>query len=444
MLRPALFLSNFTNDNNNSLLSIAPMNKILSLIFVLSICSIASAQTGSRITSFAYYGADTTLPCTDTGGYNAYSYERGGEMLFGTSYFDCDFPFQIKPTVDYQTNHHGLTKFDSSWKISTVDTEMCTQAFDANNNIASAFYYWYTGGAFSNRGISSYTYDANNNLLEESDSIPPSDWITHAAFTYDALNRIISYTAYPMPPQLASQALYTYDTAGNLIVIDGYQWDSATTAWQLLDKRTIWYNAIGQPVSFLINYYTPGVSYDSGYNYFSPANDTMIANTGGLLTTNTYDATHNKICTIQIANPLYNWLTTSKTLWTYNSFNQVTAERYFTMDSTGSWVFNNLKRFYYGAYADAVPSIATNTTSFEVFPSPAQNKITVKVTWPETQVNTTISILNAAGQIVRQLHEPQVQQLEKNIDITTLPTGNYFVIAVAATQKLVQQLVVAH
>src|ERR1700733_12335148 len=104
------------------------MKKIYLLPILLLICCSANAQTlSSRVVAFAKYGADTTIPTVDSGGYKYANSYSGGEMLFRLGGFEQDFPFVYVPTYDFETGYHGLVKSDSSWETGPNDTDISVQ-----------------------------------------------------------------------------------------------------------------------------------------------------------------------------------------------------------------------------------------------------------------------------------------------------------------------------
>lgn len=361
-------------------------------------------------------------------------------MLYGTSFFDCDYPFLLVPSIDFETGHHGVTKFDSAWEISTTDTDRSWQVFDENNNIVYAACHKFITGNWQNYISRYYYYDGNNNLLKEVDSNWQSNGFVNVnqyISTYDSNNRVISEISQISDTALWSQSLYTYAMNNNLTIIEGANWNNKSKNWQNNGERVIRYGNNNKPDSFLI-YYTDPSGMDIGSYYFSKDNDTMITNTGLLLATNTYDYLHNKISSTQeVIEPGVDWLSNSKVDWTYNANNQVTCERNYTLDSTGNWVFVGLNRYYYETYETENPFSINNLV---IFPSPAKNNITIKLEWAQSQP-FSVALFDAAGRLAMQWSEPAAQKYLQMVNVSYLAAGNYFISVTSGKQKLVKQFV---
>ena len=420
---------------------------------MMLLCLRIYAQTASRVIAFAKYGADTTIPCTDSGGYNKYSFDRGGAINSGTNYFDCDFPFPILIQQDFETGYNGLTKFDSSWETSTTDTDVSTQFFDADNNITNATTYKYYNGIWEKYLSHNYTYDVNNNLLAETDTA----WhylnnsilnVNQYTYTYNSLNKITAQTTkYWQDTQLQvfDDAHYYYDNNNNLTLVTGESFNLGNGSLADSSARTIYYtnNFPDSAIAISFNAYLQGIGGDLIKYYFSPATDTMVANffawDNYYRVTNVYDDHHNKIATATVVlDPSVTSLITQKQEWSYNSYNQVTAQRQYYPDSFGNWVFAGLTRFYYETYNPGPPFEINN---LEIYPSPAQNTLTIKLEWDKAQP-FTFSIWNVIGQKIMEWNEPAATEYEKTINLPRLASGHYFIRVNSGNQRLVKRFVI--
>jgi type IX secretion system substrate protein len=438
------------------------MKNIYLLFIALFIFYDAHPQTASRVIAFAMYGPDTTLPCTDTGGYK-YSNGRGGEIFSSPlPDFECNFPFSFVYTYDFETGHNGLTKCDSSWELSKTDTDVSTQFFDEKNNIIRSSCLKYANGIWSQYLIRVYNYDTGNNLIQQIDTLWQfGRWVNINLYTYayDQKNKVLdavylSKSWSDTSWSLGHRTAYIYDSSGNFISYKSLGWVEKTSSWDDPDSSNggVFYKG-NLPDSFInytyvYHYYLTPASTDPGNYYFSPAHDTIAANYYGqnnndwinyLRRTATYDSHQNKTAISQeVLDTAVTWISSYRTEWSYNASNQVTCERNFTTDSSGNWVFIGLTRFYYETYTPEVPySINTMT----IFPSPAKKSITIKLEWDKPEP-FSITIFDAAGRLVMQWNEPATQEYKKTVSLPNQASGNYFIRAVSGKQKMVKQFVV--
>jgi photosystem II stability/assembly factor-like uncharacterized protein len=98
---------------------------------------------------------------------------------------------------------------------------------------------------------------------------------------------------------------------------------------------------------------------------------------------------------------------------------------YFTDDSTGYAVGTNgtiLKTTNGGGYPVGLMDLTSKLNALNIYPNPASNTITIETSAIPTQSHLSISNLNGRELITRQITQPKTQ-----IDITSLPSGVYFV-----------------
>lgn len=422
------------------------------LVFFTFLFIGATAQLKSRVIAFAKYGADTTIPTTDTGGYNKYSFDKGGQINSGTSYFDCDFPFTIRVHQDFETGYNGLTKCDSSWEKTPTDTDVSTQIFDDNNNIVNSTCYKFSNGNWREYLSYNYIWDKNNNLLEETDSIYKPQFTKPSAsrmvYTYDSLNRITSQTSQSWSDsqyQTLYDEHYFYDNNNNINLVTGKGYNIGIGDLEDSTSRTITYTN-NLPDSALYITFDAKLNWNGGDTiryYFSPAKDSMITNffdgDNYYRVTNLYDIYHNKISTTALVlDPTITFLINYRTEWSYNYYNQVTAQRSFNLDSSGNWIFSSLIRFYYETYNPDPPFAINN---LEIYPSPTQNTLNIKLEWDKVQP-VTFSIWNVIGQKIMEWSEPASLEFEQTISLPNIASGHYFIWATGGNQRLVKRFVI--
>jgi hypothetical protein len=442
------------------------MKHFLIVLSLLLISWNSYGQTASRLVAFAKYGADTTLPCTDSGGYNSYSHDRGGGIQpsnrFGLSAypFYYSYPFTMSFPNDFETGHEGVTKFDSAWEQSPTDTDVSVQFFDENFNIVYSKCRTLTNGAWQDYAAIRYGYDSKNNLVEEVDSFLLENGryvVVIDQYTYNASAQLSSFQEiyYNNVDTFSFYRLtYTHNNNGQLTDIYDEEWK---WAYQRVNSKSLvqFYYTGSKPDSFHTYYLVPKASgTDTGINrvgkyHFSASGDSIITNVyfrsshhGDILFysyTSVYDASHNKtMFAWENKNDTFVTGQSQKYGYTYNSFNQVTSEKYYVGDSSGKWKFSKLNRYYYETYE---PGPAFKMNDLELYPSPAKNTITLKLEWDTTSA-FTCAIFNIAGQRMMQWDEPAVKLYKKTINLPDLASGNYFIIVNRGRQKLVKRFVI--
>ncbi len=406
------------------------------------------------------YDRDTTIPCVDSGGYNKYSLDRGGQVQprifsFVTNYpFLYDYPFSLIHTLDYETGYAGVTKFDSAWRHSATDTNISGQYFDEHDNIIFAKCWRFVNGTWKGYTISSRSYDLSNNLLEQIDS--NGYRISIHRYSYDAKNKPISFLEIDHNKSDTTwfyKLSCTYNENGLLTNVYADEWKNP---WQKdnMKKNIAFYYSDNKPDSFR--------SYDLIYKngeidselhilgryYFSQLNDTIIASiydvsvnptTPYYRVTNIFDKSHNKISilTEYRSTPLSN-PKGDKFEYSYNHFNQVISEKWQTYDEMGNWTFQKMAKFYYEIYNPGPPY---EINEMDIYPSPTKGDLTLKMLLQDAQP-FAVCIYNSVGQIIMQWDEPATKKYKKTISLPELASGNYFLRVLIGKQRIVKKFVV--
>jgi len=428
------------------------------LLFVLAltviVCQNAQAQTSSRLvgkTHLVNNGASFTP--VDSTNY-VYSGNRGGDLKHALKYDNST-------TWDYL----GDTAYSNAYTY--------LQTFDANNNLLSSIYQYWSGTAWILSTKNLYYYDTSG---KETAMIQQS-W---------------GGTAW-VP---VSQDVYTY--VSGKMVEDQYQlWNSLTTSFSASSQKNYYYDPVsgneinvtnitwvsGVPVNQNENTYTYNTANQLLTNTYSNWNG--AAWVSSTMTTNTYDTTGNMINalyqtydtatsswvnnTLQLFsnfNSNHNPQTDVQQLWdtaaggswnnqiqytyTYNSYNQMLTSIGQSWNIVGAFEFalnDPMINYYYQTYSSAsnvaVNNVVAELDNAAVYPVPAKNMLHVNLNWTDAQT-ATIAIYDMQGRVVNQWQSDYGTQYFSAISVDHLAPGTYFVKINGANGQIVKQFVVAH
>ena len=437
------------------------MKRSYLFFIVVLLCSSAFAQSGSRLTSFAQFGYDTTIGFIDTGRCYYYSADHGGAIM---GYEDdgyemlCNYPAIPKPGFDLFIGIQGVTNFDSTWQANSSGTEATTQTFDINGNKTTVLWKHNVAGTWVIDEGHYYLYDANHNILQYTDTTYTAGVATpkyNYAYTYDTSNRLLTQMIQGVSGGMWQNLfyyLYSYDNSGKLVLIRQQDWVSASLSWEDATEIAYHYQGAILDTSF------SSTSFGSGFipqtfqtHYFSPGNDTMITNVYGggdnyLRMTNVYDSRHNKVQYLfkVLDSSVIPYDLTHEYEWAYNSYDQVINEKIFNNDLSGNLLLNAMFRFYYELYTPASTkriSIANNNIA--AYPSPTKNLITLKLEWNDSRP-FSIGIYDMNGRMVKQWTENAANSFAKTLPIPGLAAGNYIIKATNGAQEQTGRFVVGN
>ncbi len=441
------------------------MKRIFTLLLVVLSCQ-GYSQTASRLIAFATFHSDTTAQCVDSGGFNKYSEDRGGEVYAWPSKFSSRdpvlscYPFVITLKHDNVTRQEGVVKFDSAWEKGLDYSLFFEQFFDGVNNMTYARTRLLVNDTLQTRRANSYRYNKDNCLIVEIDTSWSYNrpYVTFYQYDYDASKNMTSYLEFSVESSDTGNRYWytnTYDSNNNLVDIYNQYWVAKEHKF-VIDGLTHIYYTNNRPDSF--HAYTFGYK-KNGIDtvltrickyHFSPLNDTFVTeyfsipykSSPAILfhrVINAYDISHNKISMtmLNLDSTLSNYYP-DKFEYTYNSFNQVTSEKYYSMNANGNWVFSHLYRYYYETYEPGPPFKINDLT---LYPSPTKNMLTLKIEW-DTAKAFTVSIFNIVGQRVMQWDEPPVQLYKKTIALPDLASGHYFMTVNCGKQRIVKRFVI--
>ncbi len=426
------------------------------LLLTLAIPAILSqdlqAQTSSRLIAKSdWVNNGVIFTPVDSSGYN-YSGGRGGDLMHIMKY-DNSTTWKF---VDSSTGYENYLNY--------------IQEFDANNNIISITYQYWSGSTWILSSKNLYTYNANNQVTT----------LTMQTWNGTSFSPV-------------AQDVYSYNAAGKLYKDEYNTWNGLTSVFDANSQKTYIYDATNTNIINETDLNVAGTpaytdKYDYTYTATNKVLNTLHSTWNGSawvavsMNTNSYDGSDNMTNklyqhwdvlsgtfindslhiytyagnTMPQIDVLQTWNDTSNT-WdnvmqfvnTYNSSNQLTSHTGTAWNVVG--VFEHasgdpMASYYYGTYdpsVAAVKSIANAGGDANIYPVPAQNMLHIDLNWTKAQT-ATIAIYNVQGSIVRQWDAPEATQYNSAVSLNNLAEGTYFVKITGAQQgQIVKQLVIA-
>lgn len=358
------------------------------------------------------YGYDVTPEIFEFDYMNAYFYNELKDAFDKAKRYSFDgTSLQLTDsTVNTFTSNHLLATSNTS-TLSPAITYYLQFIYNASNlrtdRIDSIDFM-----GTSNITKESFMYNASNKVLEvRYYEKAGSLWTLTSidSLSYDASNRLTKATSYVDNAGVLTkdfQMLLTYTTSNKIETQIEQIWDAG--AWVNDVKTQHIYGTGAYPLS------TTYLDWDAG----TWVNDTKdsFAYTGP-----TYPTTYWSLDWDDVSNT---WLNTNRAIYTYNTANQVLTEK---MDTWNGTSFDNQSNtnFYYENYIPTdVVSISNNVNSLKVYPIPASETIHVTFQSPTTE-KTSLTILNQFGQILHQKQLLNSSNINEQINISFLPSGNY-------------------
>ena len=355
----------------------------------------------------------------------------------------------------------------NAWKYANKEIYF----YDTHFNLTTQYnYYYYTSSnpiysGWTMTGRMTFAYNTNNNItsqLQQSGNLNTS-WINQ------------------------QQTTYSYDSQHNLITELEQTWNSSSNTWKNDFQITFMYNSIHQNTTQINQSWNPGTNhwennekidfnYDISGNIFSISIFTLNPNTSTWgneykitatyngnnrlssytsqswnAMTNTWDNSEKVTYTYDNNNNIISEATQSFNLvsntWenevtvnsTYDSRNNKTSELYLDWDPnhtpSPTWVNSNISYAYYNCTTVGIKDNLLKTTTFRIYPNPAQSHINI-----ETEEDfKSVHIITLNGQVV------VTQENSKIIPVSQLESGIYFIQlldkkgAVVQTEKFIKE-----
>ncbi len=319
--------------------------------------------------------------------------------------------YQTKETHTYTTGHILLTsithEYDANngvWKPTVADS------FTVNNGQVSGWrYYSIHNNQLVNNGAYNYSYDAQGRLVLQERLGNDTAWQLplypkqRNYYRYDNNGRLlVDSNVYLLLGNwdYIARTEHSYDANGNRIRSDVYGVSAGVL--NLAEQQFYDYNTSGQLVRDSLSRFFPSHNYETHlYTY----------NAQGLLESDTFRSN----VTPGIA----------LTIYQYTSFGYVSEMTYADIDPTTKQAipFYATRYDYQLYWPVGIKETSTNNNGLTLYPNPATDVLHIN----SEQIWEHGRIYNSTGQVVKEL------PYRKQVIISDLPAGNYFIQLVRGT-----------
>lgn len=294
--------------------------------------------------------------------------------------------------------------------------------YDASNNLLDDSYVGDTGVIWQ-RDICSYNSASNiTSILELTSSYTtgglPWDSAYADVMTYNSSNQLISdsesyYDNIPLTWTAETKFTYNYDASNNLVLAQEYSWQPG---WLLDGTYTFsYYPGTHQLKTYEYDIFSPGpipsdrdsFGYAAGINYSTYQNCRTYVS--GALSDMTITTKHVNSAGLPDTVREYEYFTGSTPYiskmgaWSYNSYNDpaMTTTYQDTLTTTPTTLWGKTY-FYYELYsASSVPLLQTNVNNINIYPNPATSTINISLPGFTKNSVAIIDIINSEGQMIR-------------------------------------------
>lgn len=356
----------------------------------------------------------------------------------------------LKTTYFYDTKNNRLSNTLQAWDafIGTWENiEKHEYNYDISGNLTMDVYQRWDAGVWKNVHRHIYAYDSRQNLIGDAVQV----WYdTSYAFsdsglttyTYNSKNHLIGSNYSEFKLVTAGSAYYWY-------WIFQYQkeYDYDTSTWDLLDviyelpsysyTTTVTFN--GWMIS-TFGYYTV----DKAHNIIEETDPHYYDYKY------TYDSVHNLLSAdyvtwVPVGLPPVQPIHTE--YYSYNSYHQITKYSYLLyIDSINTWIPQVQDRYYY-KQAPKKTSVNNSFTSgspvLNIYPIPAKSVINIDINYSGPEP-LKLSIYDMTGRLFYQWHTDASTSAHNAIPVSQLPDGNYIVNVSDGRQQITKQISIIH
>lgn len=401
-------------------------------IFLLSILSIASAQSNYRIIAQTNQVYDSlSLSWKKDSIAFVYSSGRGSDIAKDAILYDTLFHYYSIGSV-YQLRNRNIRIYNAQDSVlshtyqitkgaSLQNDEQFVYTYDSNNNKVSEIWkYW---DKTSSKWVSNvqrlYSYTANNLMNSEIIQIwdtTLSNWRNEAkhSYSYTSQGKKDTETIMSWEPSSSSWEVrwkvnYTYNSVGKLILAEEQDW--INNAWENSNRTEYTYDSNLWLEEVLYSNWIPWTStweYEQRFLYTHLANDYYYS-------VIQQEYFHNGL-----------WKKLQQIKCEFTSFNRIDSIKILLWNSS-SWVLHQKGKLLYEQYSSTgMSENELQKLNLKIYPNPALEGVTLVFDNPQSSP-ATVKIYDIAGRLVQQISFSDLPsgRNELAIDIQALKSGIY-------------------
>ncbi|MGN6568810.1 MAG: T9SS type A sorting domain-containing protein [Flavipsychrobacter sp.] len=444
---------------------------LLAALALSPIC--ASAQRLVGLTNATYNHALTAFLNTDS---TVYSYTGGN------SYYDQALTNAYSYDLSgYYWKSRILKTYDMSGNVLTINTQTCDTpttwvdvnetdyAYDGSNNVLSATQKTYnkTSGTWNLYVHQGYTYDSHNNMITDTvyynagKGYGPQSLTT---YSYDASNHLTGYIGYGYYGgtwYTSTKGVYTVNSAGKILTDIESRYNGKKAVWVNSSQDTYTYDGSNNMLSDITQTWDTAAG-GSWVNYLQQnwtysGNDMITFDSASYVSSAwnpiehdsmSYDGSHNMIARLNST-----WrFAVGRYIYTTEWLNTYTAANKIESTTTNSWSTSSSSWYLQPAvdtralyYYDllSVHDVYNAGGSIKLYPIPANNFLTVNITWDKAQ-SALVGIYDLNGRPFAQWQAAAGTTYNTTVSTNSLPSGNYIIKVKGANGVVTERFTVVH
>ncbi len=341
------------------------------------------------------------------------------------------------------------------WDLATGTDQKFTYAYNNLRMPTMMLYQEFTGGAWVNKERSRIEYDAHNNpTLEVSEVYSGGTWVMEGGmqFTNTVVNgrlmqmAVANYDKATSQYVTVSRTTYTYTAGGqmssyiNEVILEGVWMNSAkvTITYKTSDFIDVmimeeWKEGAWAPMMKYMYEWNENESFTINIFMWDEDSSAYVLS---MREVTQYDSHSNLILQTTEMSMVGTWFTLSGSKFdiTYQGNNPT---QQITQTWDGTQFVNSTKEVFTNYLNLGVGDIIADILSFDVYPNPATESLTIKVTG-ENPSGARIEVISITGKVVRSaglLHSDN----QLNLDIASLQAGVYAVRLVSSNGSVISK-----
>ncbi|MGZ3866560.1 MAG: T9SS type A sorting domain-containing protein [Bacteroidia bacterium] len=332
----------------------------------------------------------------------------------------------IQTTNNYDTSYKILATTTKKWNGSTLaNSARDTFTFDSHNNLTHRFIQTWSGSVWNTTGSLNYSYTYNSSGLISSVTFDYSSYsssVNKTYYTYNSNNNVSKSSYYP-----------TIGFCGLMKTRDSYYYYNPNN--KLKQVYDIIYN-INQPSCNygVTNYSNEYWLFDSNGNVLTDSLYTNDYPTSSYLYKYAYDLNNNLLKKVYSKWNGTSYVRNYQDEYTYDVNNLKQTYTHKVYAANGVKLNSGDSTVYYFSAAVDVKELDRKQGKLIVYPNPTSSTINIEMKSDKKQ--NKIQIIDVFG---KELFNTTTKNKTETIDVSSLPSGLYFIKTDFGAQKFIKQ-----